>query len=185
VLVEAAAEKIRVPDLYEDAAEVARFWIEFNAGLWQKALQVEKREGLAVCDTDPLHLYFSWSLWKAGALPKKLFDAEVPLYRRAMEQGRIGFADVVLWREAPVDELRMRAKLDPNRRRRRHKLYLSLIPWMRAWFDARTHIFPGTVRPWLELLDSEDLRVATAAASHRYDLNAFDAMLSDLSAAPD
>ncbi len=180
VLVEAAAEKICAPDLYEDPGEVARFWVEHNAGLWQKALQVEKRERLAVCDTDPLHLYFSWSLWKAGALKKELFDAEVPLYRRAMEQRRIGFADLVLWREAPVEELRMRAKLDRTRRRRRHRLYLSLIPWMRAWFDARTRIFPGTVRPWAEAVSPEHFSVTSAGVSRRYDANGLDAILSDL-----
>jgi hypothetical protein len=180
VLVEAADEKIRAPDLYEDPAEVARFWVEFNVGLWQKALQVEKREGLAICDTDPLHLYFSWSLWKAGALEKGLFDAEVPLYRSAMEQGRIGFADVVLWRETPVEDLRMRAKLDRTRRRRRHILYLSLIPWMRAWFAARTRMFPGTACPWREPLDPEHFNLASAAVTRRYDANGFDAMLSDL-----
>jgi hypothetical protein len=180
VLVEAPTEKIRAPDLYEDPAEVARFWVEFNAGLWQKALQVEKREGLAVCDTDPLHLYFSWSLWKAGALKKELFDAEVPLYRCAVEQSRIGLADIVLWREVPVEELRMRAKLDRTRRRRRHRLYLSLIPWMRAWFAARTRVLLGTVCPWPEPLNPKHFSLVPAAVSRRYDADGFDAMLSAL-----
>jgi len=181
VLVEAAPEKINAPDLFDDPEEVAHFWVEFNCGLWHKALQIDKRHGLAVCDTDPLHLYFSWSLWKVGALDPQLFAAEVPLYRRALQQKRIGFADLVLWREAPIEELRMRAKLDGTRRRRRHKLYLSLLPWMRQWFDARTRVLPDSVRPWPEVVAPQDFRNA-ATPSRRYDLGAFDALLSDLQA---
>jgi hypothetical protein len=59
-------------------------------------------------------------LWKVGALDRKLLDAEVPLHRRAIQ--RIGFADLVLWCEAPVEELCTRAKLERASRRRRHKL---------------------------------------------------------------
>jgi len=144
-------------------------------------LQIDKRHGLAVCDTDPLHLYFSWSLWKVGALDPQLFAAEVPLYRRALQQKWIGFADLVLWREAPIEELRMRAKLDGTRRRRRHKLYLSLLPWMRQWFDARTRVLPDSVRAWREVVAPKDF-ANVATPSCRYDLGAFDALLSDLQA---
>ncbi len=180
VLVEPASEKLRTPDLYDDPSDVARFWVDFNTDLWQKAVRIEKREGLAVCDTDPLHLYFSWSLWKAGAIAKDLFDAEVQLYRGAIRAKGMGFADVVLWREAPVEELRRRARLDSTRRRRRHRLYLSLIPWMRAWFDARARTFPETVRPWPEPIRVEDFRNTPASTSQRCDVEAFDAMVLEL-----
>jgi hypothetical protein len=182
-LVECASEKLHAPDLYDEPAAVARFWVDFNAGLWQRAVQTEKREGLAVCDTDPLHLYFSWALWKVGAIAKDLFDAEVLLYRRAIAGKRIGFADVVLWREAPVNELRKRAKLDATRSRRRHKLYLSLVPWMRTWFDARAHALPQTVLPWPEHARAEDFRNSKAETPKRYSVETFDAMLLDLGAA--
>jgi hypothetical protein len=187
VLVEAAGEEIHAPDLYDDPAEVARFWVEFNCGLWQRTLRIEKREGLAICDSDPLHLYFSWSLWRAEALGRDLFDAELPLYRRAIEKKQIGFADVVLWQEAPVKELQRRAKLDTAHRRRRHKLYLRLIPWMRAWFDARGHVLPGTVQACpspARLQDIRDPSVCATARSHRYDAAAIDAMLAGLSSEP-
>jgi hypothetical protein len=127
LLAENAAENVAAPDPYDDPQTVAQFGVECNAKQWQTALQIEKQKGIVVCDGDPLHLNFSWSLWKTGSLPRNLFDAELPLYLRAMEESRMGFADLVLWREAPLEELRRRAKSDSTRRRRRHELYVSMI----------------------------------------------------------
>lgn len=178
-LAENASENLDAPDLYSDPLEVARFWIEFNGKQWQAALQIEKEKGMAVCDGDPFHLYFSWALWKAEVLARNLFDAELPLYRRAIEDGRIGFADLVLWREAPLEELRRRARSDPTRRRRRHELYLRMIPWMKAWFAAREQVLPGAVRPWSDPFRLEDLRSAPACA-RRCDPVALDQMTAAL-----
>src|ERR1700733_4774979 len=105
LLAENASENSDAPDLYDDPLKVARFWVEFNAKQWQAGLQIEERKGIAVCDGDPLHLYFSWALWKTGALARDLFDAELPLYREAIGDGGIGLADLVLWREVPIEEL--------------------------------------------------------------------------------
>jgi deoxyadenosine/deoxycytidine kinase len=179
LLVESAPENLNAPDLYGDPLEVAHFWVEFNANQWQAALQMEKQQGLAVCDGDPFHLYFSWSLWKAGALASNLFDAELQLYRQAMEQCRIGFADLLIWREAPLEELRRRARSDSTRRRRRHELYLSLIPWMKIWFACREDMFPGTVLEWSEQFPIEQWRAASAS-SRRYDTAAFDQTIAVL-----
>jgi hypothetical protein len=140
-------------------------------------LQIEKQNGIACCDGDPLHLYFSWALWKAGSLSRNLFDVELPLYGRAIEEGRIGFADLVLWHEAPLEELRRRAKSDSTRRRRRHELYLSMIPWMKTWFAAREWVLHGTVRELSHQFHIEDLR-ALPLWSCRYDSTVLDAMVS-------
>jgi hypothetical protein len=176
LLAENASENLDAPDLCDDSLKVARFWAEFNAKQWQAASQIEKEKGIAVCDGDPLHLYFSWSLWKAGALARDLFDAELPLYRRAVEERRMGFTDRILWREAPLEELRRRAKSDSTRRRRRHELYLSLIPWMRTWFAAREKVLPGVVREWSERFRLENVR-SFHASPRRYDVAAFDQMI--------
>src|ERR1700679_2236109 len=88
LLVEAAPENLDAPELDADPLQVAHFWVEFNGRQWQTALQIEKEKEVAVCDGDPFHLYFSWSVWKAGALARNLFDAELPLYRRAIESAR-------------------------------------------------------------------------------------------------
>jgi hypothetical protein len=180
LLAENASENSDAPDLYGDPQEVALFWVEFNAKQWQAALQIEKEKGIAVCDGDPLHLYFSWSLWKARALASNLFDAELPLYRQAIAHGRIGFAGLVLWREAPLEELRRRARSDSTRRRRRHELYLSMNPGMKAWFAIREQVLPGSVREWSEQFRIEDARQAKASP-HRYDVTAFDRVIEGVS----
>jgi len=179
LLVEAAPENLDAPDLDADPLQVAHFWVEFNGRQWQTALQIEKEKEVAVCDGDPFHLYFSWSVWKAGALARNLFDAELPLYRRAIEERSIGFADFVLWREASPEELRRRAKSDSTRRRRRHELYLSMIPRMKTWFAAREQALPGTVRAWSEQFGIEELP-GTLAGSHRYNAAALDRMTAIL-----
>ena len=155
--VEAASENLQAPDLFADPREVAAFWVEHNIQRWHNALEIEKREGVAICDSDPLKLYFSWALWKANALDSALFDIEVKLYRQAIEDRRIGFADFVIWLEAPIDELRRRAKADTTRRRKRLELYLELMPWMNAWYAAREHVMPGAAREWSAAPRLEDL----------------------------
>jgi len=179
LLAENASENLNAPGLYGDPCEVAHFWVEFNAKQWRAALQIEQEKGIAVCDGDPFHLYFAWSLWKTGALDRNLFDAELPLYRRVIDEGRIGFADLALWREAPLEELRHRAKSDSTRQRRRHELYLTMIPWMRAWFAAREQVLPRSVRDWSEQFRIEEVRGALTS-SHRYDVEALDRMMQVL-----
>jgi hypothetical protein len=176
LLVEAAPENLDAPDLFADPLEVAHFWVEFNVRQWQAALRIEKEKGIAVCDGDPVHLYFSWSAWKAGTLGSELFEADLPLYREAIEDGRMGFADLILWREVPVEELRRRAKSDAERRRKRLELYLSMIPWMKEWFAARQQALPGSVQAWPEQFHVADVSRAGATA-RRCDVTLFDQMI--------
>ncbi len=45
----------------------ARYWTDWNVKRWGDALAMEAARGLAVCDTDPLKLHYSWTLFQAGA----------------------------------------------------------------------------------------------------------------------
>jgi hypothetical protein len=58
--VKEAPPDLDAPDLFADPIDVANFWARFNSGLWQSALRIERQEGIAVCDSDPFHLYFSF-----------------------------------------------------------------------------------------------------------------------------
>lgn len=43
--------------LHSDPEVAAAFWTNFEIQRWQAALQMEQQNGIAVCDSDPLHLY--------------------------------------------------------------------------------------------------------------------------------
>lgn len=176
--VQEAPADIAAPDLFGDPTEVAQFWVGYAVQNWQLALAIEKEHGIAVCDGDPFHLYYSWALWKSGALAETLFEIESGLYRTAFEEKQVGFVDHVLWLEAPVEELRRRARTDPTRRRKRHEMYLALVQWMKAWLQERERILPGTVREMTEGLDVRALD--NGSSSWRYDTQVMDGMLERL-----
>ena len=175
--VEAAPETIQAPDLFAEPRDVAAFWVEHNIRRWQRALEIEKWESIAVCDSDPLQLYFSWAFWKTGAGDSKLFELEVALYRKAIEEQRIGFADCVVWLEAPIEELRRRAKADATRKRKHLELYLEMTPWMHAWFAAREHVLPGCAREWTAAPRLKDIE-GVPQNRRRYDVTVLDGLLA-------
>ena len=57
-----APEDVDAPDLAADPEGAARFWVAFNAERWRRARSCERKKGMAVCDTDPFHLYYGWAL---------------------------------------------------------------------------------------------------------------------------
>ncbi len=179
--VQEAPYHIAAPDLYADPAEVGRFWVEHNASNWQRALELEREHGVAICDGDPFHLYFAWSLWKSGALNGDLFSVELELYREKFERRQMGFADLILWLDAPEGELRLRAKNDSNRPRKRHEIYLALVPWMKTWFDARERLLADSVLPLRADLGLEQL--STVARPQRYDTAVLNRMIEGLESA--
>lgn len=60
-----------------DLPAQAAFWTTVNVARWAQALATEARAGIAVCDTDPLKLHYSWSLARIGAAPRARFDHEL------------------------------------------------------------------------------------------------------------
>jgi deoxyadenosine/deoxycytidine kinase len=173
------SENISAPELFSDPTQVAIFWVNHATENWRRALEIEKQHDVAVCDGDPLHLYFSWALWKSGALGGQLFDTERDLYRDAFAHQRIGFVDHVLWIEVSEEELHRRASADKIRRRKRHEMYLTLVPWMKAWFQERQRILPQTVHALETSLDIESL--APLSISERYEMRRFDEMVNSIS----
>ena len=166
---------ISSPDPFADPAEVSWFWVNHATQNWLKALEIEREHGLAICDGDPFHLYFAWALWKAGALSRKLFDLESAIYRIGFEEEQIGFVDHVVWIDVPARELRQRAAADTTRRRKRHELYLTMLPWMKIWFEQRHRLLPGTVHLAGEEFKIEELQ--STPSPHRYDVAMLDRLL--------
>lgn len=50
-----------------DLALQAGYWVETNSARLAAAAELERTEGVAVCDGDPLKLHYSWCLAAVGA----------------------------------------------------------------------------------------------------------------------
>jgi hypothetical protein len=176
--VQEAPAELAAPDLFGDPTEVARFWVNYAVQNWQLALALEQEHGITVCDGDPFHLYYSWALGKSAALAETLFQLESELYRSAFEKEQIGFVDDVLWLEVSTDELRRRAQSDTARHRKRHEMYLTLVPWMKVWFQERERVLPGSVHKLTDRLDAKAL--GNGRLLRRYDTGAMNNVLEGL-----
>src|SRR5829696_1740983 len=144
-VVEEARPEGPVPDRQTDPLGAARFWIEENARRWRLAREMEERTGLAVCDTDPLKLHYSFGLWRIGGLAGETWLFERELAREAVAAGRLGFADLYLVRRIDADQARSQRDADPTRRRRNFDLHVRLEPPLMEWYRAVEAILPGRV----------------------------------------
>lgn len=128
-----------------DLAAQAAYWTTVNTGRWAQARTLEARTGVAVCDSDPLKLHYSWSLAQIGAATRSRFDHEAAQVRRAFAAGALGFADLVLVSIPPLAVLCERRDADPTRRRRSFDLHARLGEHLRAWYQAVDALEPGRV----------------------------------------
>ena len=103
------------------------------------------RTGLAVCDTDPLKLHYNFSLWRIGELAPDHWRLARDLTRSAIGAGRLGFADLFLFRSIDPDRARLHRDADPSRRRRSFELHLRHGPPLEAWYRAIEQTLSGSV----------------------------------------
>ena len=144
-LVEEARPDGPVPDRDADPQGAARFWIEENVRRWRLAREMEQRTGLAVCDTDPFKLHYSYGLWRIGALADVHWFFERDLNREAFAQGRLGLADLYLVSRIGADAARAQRDADSHRRRRNFDLHVRFGPALMDWYEAIETILPGRV----------------------------------------
>ncbi|MFP7364565.1 hypothetical protein SFC07_02105 [Corynebacterium callunae] len=152
----------------------AHFWNNVNTTRWNAARLLENKSGLAICDTDPMHLHYSWTLARSGHAPKERFEFEAMLVREALVEKRIGFADAIAVNFPTQDELRQRKNLDSVRVRADFELQVQLREPLREWYQALEEADPGSVVGWDVDIDAVEPR------QRRYDAALFDALLHNL-----
>ena len=118
--------RIEVPATMSDAQH-ATFWNEVNCDRWSKSTGVESATGLAVCDTDPLKLHYDYCLARIGAAAWARFERGVAEAEAAIEEQRLGVADLVVVRVPDDDTLARQRDSDQSRRRRNFEL--PRTPW--------------------------------------------------------
>lgn len=163
------------PDARVEPERAASFWAERNVARWQAALALEQETALAVCDTDPLKLHYTWSLWKIGGAREREWQFALAATRRTIAESHIGFADRYFVTSVEPELARNRAAADKTRRRRNFELHVRLQPPLLAWYAALGTVLPGRVHFGFPSALPTD-----PVPGPRYDLAAFDTMIDAL-----
>ncbi len=163
--------------------EHADFWAEHNVRKFQMALEVERKHGFVICDTDPMKIHFAWCMERAGFDWPDKFSHAQSFVRKAIAAGRLGFADLYLVKKIEPHVARAQKEGDATRRRGNFDQHLALQPHLIAWFETMERIFPGRVR-WSFPEHEElllDIQSKTPEANpRRFDVSAFDALIEHL-----
>lgn len=158
-----------------------QFWLARNQERWRRATDLEARTGLAVCDTDPFKLHYTWGLWRIGRASASSWEIAAVAARTAFHQGALGLADLVLVSDVDESDLRLRRTSDSEisgRRRRKFDLHVLLRDPLREWYEAVERVSPGRVR-WT-LPSDGDFSPAPSPRSPRSGDALFDALVAEL-----
>lgn len=128
-----------------DGPALARHWIRVGMKRWAEAEELERADGVAFCDTDPLKLHYSWGMAALGLAPRAQFDRELAVARVALRMGRLGFADAVLVGLPDLVTLQRQRDADHTRRRRNFATHVQLREPLRLWYVTLDTLDPGRV----------------------------------------
>lgn len=162
-----------------DPEHQARYWTGVNADRWSQAIELEHRAGLAVCDSDPLKLHYSWCLARIGADPISRFLHELASVREAMSRRQLGFADAILVTLPSEAVLRRQKDGDATRSRRTFELHARLRGPLEQWYRSMDRLRPGAVIWDLQATAVGDLST-TLRPDRRYDVELLDALVFEL-----
>jgi hypothetical protein len=104
-----------------------------------------RSSGLAVCDSDPCKLHYTWALWRIGAVDRVRWTVDAKHAREQFERHRLGLADLVLVELPAMATLLRRREGDGSRRRRNFDLHVQLAEPLREWYAAVDELEPGHV----------------------------------------
>ncbi|MEV6602366.1 hypothetical protein AB0M36_36770 [Actinoplanes sp. NPDC051346] len=128
-----------------DATALARHWVRAGIQRWSSALDLEREDGVAFCDTDPVKLHYAWGMAALGLAPRAQFDRELAVTREAFRGGRLGFADATLVNLPDPATLQRRRDEDQTRRRRNFAAHVQLREPLQHWYAALESLSPGRV----------------------------------------
>jgi hypothetical protein len=128
-----------------DGQALARHWARVSMARWADAEELERADGVAFCDTDPVKLHYAWGMAALGLAPRAQFDRELAVLRVAFRMGRLGFADAVLVGLPDLATLQRQRDEDATRRRRNFATHVQLREPLRQWYTALDSLDPGRV----------------------------------------
>ncbi len=181
-LPEIATQGVR-PSTEAPLIEHAHFWVDHNARRFGLALEIEAKHGFVICDTDPMKIHYSWCMERAGFHWPDKFDIAAPIVRKAIEEKRLGFADLYLVKRIDPALARAQKEADTTRRRGNFEQHLALQPHLIEWFCALAEALPGRVRwgfPDSDAIFTEIKRKAPEEDPRRFDVSVFDELVRKL-----
>lgn len=168
----------------DDRAEFhAVYLLEHNIRRFDAAVAAERENGFAICDTEPFKSHFDWCMARAGYKSFDVFNAAIPLARKAIAERRIGFGDRYFVKRIAPEIVRAQKEGDATRTRRNFDIHLALQPHLLDWFGALSQALPGKVEfsfPDKGTVLAEIARNSSAGEPHRFDVSVFDALLARL-----
>lgn len=162
----------------EDLTAQATYWVDVNSGRWAAAERIEATAGIAICDSDPLKLHYSWCLARIGAGSIERFEHELSAVRRAFRRRSLGFADCVFVSVPSASQLKVHKQNDPTRRRRHFELHAALSDSLTEWYSAIDLLDPGRVM-W-EFPSQLDQGVFASPRADRSDVRFLEAVIDEL-----
>ena len=133
------------PDRHADPIEAGRLWTEWNAKRWSEAVAMERAKGVAICDTDPLKLHFSWALWQIDEALEGEGRAQLEFTRDAIRNRRLGFADRYLFKRIDPLVAQHQRDRDTARPRPNYGLHLRLHSSLVRWYETIAEVMPDRV----------------------------------------
>ncbi|APE35733.1 hypothetical protein BOX37_19275 [Nocardia mangyaensis] len=161
-----------------DLVGQAAYWVGVNSQRWAKALELSGTTGVAVCDSDPLKLHYSWCLAAVGAAPFSRFEHELAAVRSAFARRQLGLPDVVLLSIPDAPRLMAQRLGDPTRRRRHFDLHARLSEPLAEWYAALERLDSGRVIDGFP--PALDLETLAPPRRDRYDLDLLDSLVDGL-----
>ncbi|HEV2374612.1 MAG TPA: hypothetical protein VGS19_20930 [Streptosporangiaceae bacterium] len=166
-------------DLHPTGA--AAHWAQVSAARWAAACHTEQRHHIAVCDTAPFKLHYTWSLWQTGHATTVAWHAELAATRQLFTEHQLGLADLVLVAIPDQATLAARRDGDLTRRRRNFDLHRQLAAPLRDWYQAISELDPHRVRWELPATGLHGLGTLTPR-TERTGTDLFDAVIAHLPA---
>jgi len=164
---------VEVPTML-DVDQIAQVWADIDAHRWSKVIATEAATGLAVCDTDPLKLHYSYCLARVDAGDWAMFDDGVRACRAAIAEQRQGIADLIACSIPDDGTLVAQREGDATRGRRNFELHRRMAGPLHDWYEALAALDPDRV-VWRF---PDDL--SHVVARDRHDLDLFDTWMAAL-----
>lgn len=119
--------------------------LRYQIGRWQRAVAADVSGEVVVLDGDPFKLYYTWASWRVGHIIESEWSEAVEAARHLFVEGDYGLADLILYADPSLAELRRRRDSDATRTRRNFELHTSMRPFFRSWYESMAQIDPRRV----------------------------------------